>query len=213
MLPVVIGIAAVSTATALTKRVIERTVDDRVYRNKAKLERFLKESMKQIFLKKLSQGCRFTILILFAYLVGLHFGNTQFWVAFVLFVALFQPMCIELPINITKIVREMIAAGSISPRKVLKHYWSNKVHSDMQNSSDPSIFFDSMFENSEAEITDRVIDEAIREGLYIKVCLRFTLFTVGYFLYNLALNFVINQNIGLISFLESIFWPIATLFM
>lgn len=214
MLPVVIGIAAVSTATALTKRVIERTVDDSDYQDKAIFERFLTEKINQFFRKKLINWSWTTVLILVAYFVGLYFGNLQFIVALAIFLAIFPPACINILQALTILfisVHMMVTAGSISPKKIFEYYKSNHAHGHMQNLSVTSRLLNRFIGISIDEIESNYVN--ILEGLYLKAFLRFTLWSIGCFLYNSALNFVINQNIGLISFVDSIFWPITILFL
>lgn len=214
MLPLILGIAAVSAATAITKKVVERKIDDSNHQAKTIFERFLTEKINQFFRKKLINWTLTTVVILVAYFVGLYFGNLQFIVAFAIFSAIFPPACINIiqALIISFIsIRMMVAAGSIFPQKVFKHYASIHVHRHTQNLSAPSRLLNRFIGISIDEIESSYVN--VLEGLYLKAFLRFTLWSIGCFLYNSALNFVINQNIGLISFIDSIFWPITILFL
>lgn len=213
MLPLIAGAVALSAFSMLTKKVVESKVRDSVHQGKTELERMATETAFQICLQSLILNSFYAILFLAAYFGGLYVGDPQFFVAFTVFSVIFTAKIIRIIIITFTIIRVIVETGTIFPRKILKHYTSIEVHRQMRNLSAPSRLLNSIFGSPADEITDRIVDRAISDGLFLKVLLRAILFVIGYFLYNFALNFVINQNIGLISFVQSIVWPVEILFM
>lgn len=213
MLPLIIGVAAVSAVSMIAKTVVESKVRDNIHHGKTELESIATEKVIEICLQSLILNSFYAILFLAAYFGGLYVGDPQFFVAFTVFSVLFTSKILRLVYITFTIIRIVLEAGSIFPRAILRHHVSIQVNSHMRDLSAFSRFLNSMFGSPADEITDSIVDSAISDGLFLKVLLRTILFVIGYFLYNFALNFVINQNFGLISFVESIVWPIEILFM